>query len=122
MIDRKAVAALFATDLGWKLRTSKETLREFKFSILDAGSNYGDGLAGEQILLQGVVDCAIIEDDGITVMDFKTDLVTEETLPRLMERYAPQVQTYVKALRRIYGKPVKNAYLYFFGLNRFESV
>jgi ATP-dependent helicase/nuclease subunit A len=63
-----------------------------------------------------------VEPDGITVIDFKTDRVSEETLPQLLDRYAPQVQTYVQALERIYRKPVKEALLYFFGLGRFAKV
>ena len=122
MIDYGDIAELFSTELGQKLRCAKDVVREFKFSILDDGSHYGEGLEGEQVLLQGVVDCAIVEEDGITVIDFKTDSVTEETLPRLLERYTPQVRTYVQALERIYEKPVKEAYLYFFGLGRFVAV
>ena len=74
------------------------------------------------MLLQGVVDCALIEADGITIIDFKTDFVTEETLTDLVDRYRMQVQTYADALSRIYQKPVKESYLYFFRLNRFVSV
>ena len=122
MIDCDAIAELFSTELGQKLCRAKDVIREFKFSILDDGSHYGSGLAGEQVLLQGVVDCAIIEEDGITVIDFKTDKISEETLPQLLQRYAPQVNTYVRALERIYGKPVKKAYLYFFGIGRFVTV
>jgi len=122
MVNARAMLALFETDLGRKLRTAPEVIREFKFSVLEDGSLYGAGLEGEQVLLQGVVDCAILEEDGITVIDFKTDRVSEDTLPRLLERYAPQVQTYVHALERIYRKPVKAALLYFFGLERFVTV
>ena len=122
MVDCKAIAALFGTEIGMKLRSGISCIREFKFSILDEGSHYGDGLQEEQVLLQGVVDCAMMEDDGITVIDFKTDRVTTESLPVLMERYRPQVQTYVQALERIYRKPVKQAYLYFFGLNQFIAI
>ena len=122
MIDCSAIANLFETEIGQKLRSAENTIREFKFSILEDGSHYGSGLAGEQVLLQGVVDCAIIGEDGITVIDFKTDRVSEETLPQLLQRYAPQVNTYVRALERIYGKPVKEACLYFFGIGRFVAV
>ena len=40
----------------------------------------------------------------------------------LVDRYRMQVQTYADALSRIYQKPVKASYLYFFRLNRFVSV
>ena len=60
----------------------------------------------------------MIEDDGITIVDFKTDYVTEESLPEFVERYRPQVATYAQAMERIYQKPVESAYLYFFSLGR----
>jgi len=118
MVDCQALADFFFSELGGKLRGGVDYIREFKFSILDDGSNYGDGLEGEQVLLQGVVDCALLEEDGITILDFKTDYVTEETLPRLTERYRTQVRTYEHALTRVYGRKVKASCLYFFKLGR----
>ncbi len=122
MVNCGKIAAFFQSELGTKLRNGTPCIREFKFSILDNGSQYGDGLDGEQVLLQGVVDCGLLEEDGITVIDFKTDYVTEETLPRVVARYAPQVQTYGEALRRIYEQPIKAQYLYFFHIDRFIEV
>lgn len=121
-VDRDRIAAFFASPMGRKLRGSKTVLREFKFSILDAGVHYGDGLEDEKVLLQGVVDCAIVEDDGITVIDFKTDFVTEALLEEKVRHYRPQVMTYADALSRIFQKPVKAALLYFFRMNRFVKV
>ncbi len=122
LVDPGSVAAFFDSEIGRKLRGGAEHLREFKFSILDDGSHYGDGLEGEQVLLQGVVDCALLEADGITIVDFKTDKVTEDTLAAVSEGYSLQVKTYAEALTRIYGLPVKERYLYFFRLNRFVKV
>ena len=116
-LDRNAILEFFRTDLGRKLRTGKY-IREFKFSILEDADAYGEGLEGEQILLQGVVDCALVEKDGITVVDFKTDYVTEATLGEVLERYRVQVDTYSRALERIYEMPVKGTYLYFFHLKK----
>ncbi len=121
-VDVKRIWSFFASPLGQRLRTSENVLREFKFSILDDGSHYGDGLEGEKVLLQGVVDCAIVEDDGITVIDFKTDFVTETTLPEKVAYYRPQVMTYADALSRIYKKNVKSAQLYFFRMDRFVTL
>ncbi|MFR3326039.1 MAG: 3'-5' exonuclease [Oscillospiraceae bacterium] len=122
LADSGKIAAFFDTEIGRKLRTGRPCLREFKFSILDDGSHYGDGLEGEQVLLQGVVDCALLEKDGIVVLDFKTDHVTESTVAAAAERYRLQVQTYAEALSRIYEMPVKAKYLYFFQLGRFVEV
>lgn len=122
LVNCEKIARFFATDVGKKLRTGTPYLREFKFSILDDGSHYAEGLEGEQVLLQGVVDCALLEADGLTVVDFKTDYVTEETLPAVTERYRLQVHTYGEALRRIYEMPIKAQYLYFFRLDRFIEI
>jgi len=122
IVDCQAVLDLFRTELGQKMICSKDILREFKFSVLVDGSMYDANLNGEKILLQGVVDCALIEENGITVIDFKTDKVTAETLPAVIDRYTPQVSAYKEAISRIYQKPVTKAYLYFFSNGSFTAV
>ena len=97
-------------------------MREFKFSILDEGSRYDPQLKQERVLLQGVVDCAILEEDGITVLDFKTDYVTEQTLSDAVNRYTAQVSAYADALQRIYEMPIKKRYLYFFRMNYLAEI
>ena len=97
-------------------------MREFKFSILDPGGQYGEGLEGEKVLLQGVVDCAILEEDGITVLDFKTDYVTQKTIDDRAEYYRPQLEAYSDALSRIYEKPIKSRCIYFFCMDQFIRI
>ena len=121
-VDCDGILCFFSSELGEKLRRAPEVLREFKFSILEDGSFFGPDLEGEQILFQGVVDCALMEPDGITVIDFKTDYVTEETLPQKIEHYRPQVTAYASALERIFQKPIKTSVLYFFRMNRFVNI
>lgn len=122
LVDRKKITSFFASDLGRKLRCGEENLREFKFSLLDSGSRYGDGLEGEQVLLQGVVDCAILEKDGIIIIDYKTDHVTPDTIDAAAQRHRPQLETYADALSRIFEQKVKAKYLYFFQMDRFVEV
>ena len=122
LVDCEKIARFFESEIGRKLVSGTECLREFKFSILDSGSHYGEGLEGERVLLQGVVDCALLEPDGITVVDFKTDYVTPETVSAAAEHYAPQVQTYADALERIYEQKIKGKLLYFFTLDAFVEV
>ena len=86
--------------------------------MLDDGENYDPALKGEKILLQGVVDCALIEEDGITVIDFKTDRITDETIQEKVRHYRSQVLAYASAMERIYQKPVKEAVLYFLQIGR----
>ena len=68
------------------------------------------------------MDCALIEPDGITVVDFKTDFVTDETIMERAEHYSAQVRTYADALHRIYQQPIKEALLYFFHLGKFVPI
>ena len=121
-VDVGWIENFFKTEFGRQLRNGIPHIREFKFSILDAAEGYGDGLEEEQVLLQGVVDCAIVEDSGITVLDFKTDYVTEDTLEAVSGRYRSQVEAYARALSRIYQKRVQASYLYFFRLDRFVKM
>lgn len=115
-VSARQIFAFFCTPVGKKLCEGAKCLREFKFSILE------DVPEDEQVLLQGVVDCALLEPDGLTVVDFKTDFVTKETLMDRVARYRPQVQTYASALSRIYAQPVKYSYLYFFHMDALVEV
>ena len=122
MVDCSKIAALFATPVGKKLQASQKVLREYKFSVLEDAEKFYPDAHGEQILFQGVVDCTILDNDGITVLDFKTDYVTEETLENVSQKYRSQVISYADALSRIYKIPVKSAVLYFFALDKFVDV
>ena len=122
MVSREDIAAFFRSDLGLRLRSGAEHLREFKFSILDDGEKYDPPAPGEKVLLQGVVDCAIVDADGITIIDFKTDQVTEDTVDAVTEGYRLQVQAYAEAMHRIYDMPIKATKLWFFRLKRFVEV
>jgi ATP-dependent helicase/nuclease subunit A len=118
IVNCEKIARFFESPFGRQLRDGTPYIREFKFSILDEGENFDPSLKGEKILLQGVVDCALLEADGITVVDFKTDKVTESTLQERATQYRPQVLAYADALHRIYQKPIKQTLLYFFHLGK----
>lgn len=107
------IEALFRSALGQWLLSAPELTREFKFSILVDAGRFSPQTEGEKVMLQGVVDCFVCEEDGITLVDFKTDRVHED-LPYYAERYRPQLEAYGEALSRIYQKPIKRKLLYFF--------
>ena len=113
-VDSRSLLCFFHSEFGKRLSGAQQVLREFKFSILDDAANHGSGLEGEQVLLQGVVDCAIVESDGITVLDFKTDDIAEKKLDAAVDGYRHQVEVYARALQRIFQLPVKKKLLYFF--------
>ena len=114
LVDPQRILALFQSDLGKTIAASKQVLREFKFSVL-VDSGLGDG---DKILLQGVVDCAVIDEKGIRVIDFKSDRVTQDTLAEKTAEYKGQVDAYAQALTQIFSLPVTEKWLYFFNLNQ----
>jgi len=122
VVDVERISHFFHTELGCRIREGNEILREFKFSILEKADSYYCGVMEDQILLQGVIDCALIEDDGITIIDFKTDYITESNIKDKIAQYSIQVRTYAKALSRIYEMPVKAAYIYFFSSEEFVCI
>lgn len=118
LIDRNSLQMFYRSPLGQKVMNSCDVLREFKFSILVDGTDFDQNLSEEKILLQGVVDCAIVEPDGLTVIDFKTDSVTDENILSVAEGYRTQVNAYAAALSRIYDLPIKRAVLYFLRIGK----
>ncbi|MDO4973219.1 MAG: UvrD-helicase domain-containing protein [Eubacteriales bacterium] len=113
-VDADAIVKLFASPLGQRMRQAPAMRREFRFSLLcDASGIYGTA-AGEELLLQGVVDCYLEEEDGLTVIDYKTDrLKSRAEAQKRAELYRGQLGAYASALERITGRPVKACVLYF---------
>ena len=122
-VDPEKLLPFFTSEISSELlKNDGQILREFKFSVLVDAEKYIDGIRDEKILLQGVVDCALIKPEGIVIIDFKTDFVTEDTIPAIKDRYRMQVKAYCQALEQIYEKSVIASYLYLFHVGRFEMM
>lgn len=104
----------FRSPLGRRLLDAQDLVREFKFSVLEDGAILDPALAGEEILLQGVTDCALRELDGLTIVDFKTDRVRPGEERQRAEYYRGQLDAYSRALCKVFDCPVKERILYFF--------
>lgn len=116
-VQQEEVLTFFLSELGRWLLRQERVKREFKFSLLVDAGLYDVEAAGEEILMQGVVDCFVLEDDGITILDFKTDHVNGSCQVKA-EGYRMQMEAYADALSGIYGLPVKKCLLYFFAANQ----
>ena len=117
-VQPEKILTLFRSELGKRMLTARDLVREFKFSMLWEASDYYPDVPEEKVLLQGVVDAAIVEEDGICVIDFKTDRVNESTVHERTAYYRGQLTAYQKALARMFDRPVKEMYLYFLSLGR----
>jgi len=123
VVQPENIIQFFDTELGQLMLDSKLVKREVPFSLaIPATEMYQDPtLTDESILIQGVIDCMIEENDHIILLDYKTDGIYdrfkggfEEAKPVLEKRYKTQLDFYERALQDILQKPVKGKYLYFF--------
>ena len=105
------LAAFCQSDIGRRMAESPELHREYPFTVLLAG---GDPLpeteTGEQILIQGVIDCLFREDDAWILVDYKSDRL--ETADAFRSRYAVQLVLYKRAVEQITHRPVEETYIY----------
>ena len=120
LIHKEQLETFLSSDLGEcfkKAYLEKRLFREKHFMrALDYQSLFPDGRAEEDVLLQGIIDAFIVEDDGIILVDYKTDRVKNEE--ELRERYQKQIMLYSNALEAILGKKVKRRVLYSFSLGK----
>lgn len=76
----------------------------------------------EMVVVQGVIDlCAELE-DGLWLLDYKTDRIRPGEEHMLLDRYQKQMLYYKTALEMITGKTVKCCQIYSFALQAFVTV
>ena len=112
------IEGFFKTSLGERMLSSKNVKREVPFHIkLSSREIYKDlpeEYENEFIQVQGIIDCFFEEEDGLVLIDYKTDYVQEGKVEEIKERYKVQIELYSKALENITGKKVKEKYIYLF--------
>ncbi|HZG84702.1 helicase-exonuclease AddAB subunit AddA [Paenibacillus sp.] len=124
-IDVDAVARFAHSEPGQRLMRAGRSHRELPFSVgLPASVVYGEAPHGvpldeatarETVLVQGIIDCLFEDEQGLAMIDYKTDAVYDEArLAELVAQYRLQLAVYAKAAETALGRPVPDRYLYFF--------
>ncbi|WP_077617218.1 helicase-exonuclease AddAB subunit AddA [Bacillus sinesaloumensis] len=123
VIDVAGILGFFESKIAKRLLVAENVRREVPFSVaIPASESYADWSDEQQenVLIQGVIDCIFEDDNGIVLIDYKTDTISgkyksfEEARPVLEERYRVQLELYSKAIEHIWRKPLTGKYLYFF--------
>lgn len=83
---------------------------------VEAKSIYSEVDSEEWVLVQGIIDVYFEEEDGLVLLDYKTDKVFRAQ--DLVERYHAQLDYYAQALERLTGKTVKEKIIYSFALEQ----
>ena len=95
------ISRFFDSDIGKRMLASEEVHREWDFNLF---------LSERQMMLQGMIDCAFMENGKWVLLDYKTDRIDSEA--DFVEEYRPQLAWYRTALEQLTGKPVKESWLY----------
>lgn len=117
-IDRKAIELFFESEIFQRILTSPVFKREMRFlteipaTILD--KTLDSSFEDEKIIIQGAIDACIVEDDGIIILDFKTDRIGEPS--DLANAYGNQLSIYALAAEKIFNKTIKEKLIYSFHL------
>jgi len=125
------LAAFWRSNLGERIRPQKNALRrELRFTARLAASEIAElvggpvapELANEFVIVQGVVDLAVVLPKEIWLVDFKTDAAKFDELRDKTRFYEPQLKLYARALSEIYRRPVSETWLYFLKVGKAVEV
>lgn len=117
------IKKFFESDLGIRIlkahKDGRTVYRELPFFTeipsTRVNKELGEELYGnEKLRLQGVIDCFFEEEDGIVLLDYKTDYVGEGGSEEILKKYEIQIELYSDTLEKITGNKVKEKYLYLF--------
>lgn len=115
-VDTAAVFGFFESDIGKRLKKAEWFEREYDFYMLippEEAEPRLDTTGAEDVILQGIADCFFYTDDGIVLIDYKTDRVSKSGAALRSEAYRVQMEYYARGLSAIFNLPVKERYLYF---------
>ena len=115
-LDRRRLNSFFLSDFSKRMFKSDNIYREIKVSTFIKASDIYDVKFDNDILVQGIADCVFEEKGELVLVDYKTDRVKNEN--ELLERYKKQIAFYSKAIEKTLKKPVKEAVLYSFYLEK----
>ena len=111
VIDFSKIDAFLSSPIGKRMKNAKKLYREEPFVIYADSSCLGEGApAGEKICVQGVIDCFFEEDNGISLVDYKTDVYNSPS--EILPRYEKQLSFYETALRKKFKDKNIKKYLY----------
>ncbi|PWM47059.1 MAG: helicase-exonuclease AddAB subunit AddA [Clostridiales bacterium] len=116
VVDDQAIEYFANSDLYKTVLNSNKILKEHEFIVGIDASEYDKSVkTDKKILLQGAIDLLCEYDDGFIIIDYKTDNKSEEELLNL---YSKQLYYYKYAVEKLYGKKVKNIYIWSLKLSK----
>ena len=115
-LDRKKLSAFFNGTFAERMFGSAHIYREIKVSSFVPVNEIEKTDYTDEVLIQGIADCVFEENGELVLVDYKTDRADSEE--ELIDKYKNQIAFYKKAVAKTLMKPVKEAVLYSFSLNK----
>jgi ATP-dependent helicase/nuclease subunit A len=122
-LDLTALARYWQSALGREIvKHRAQVRRELPFTARFSPAEIAHGaggapsaadIAGEFVIVQGVIDLAVFLPGEIWLLDFKTDHFAPDELDAKVAEYRLQLDLYARALARIYRLPVTRRWLHF---------
>ena len=120
-VRQRKIENFLQSPLAWRMWLAQRRgslYREQPFVLgIDARRLKSDFPETETVLIQGIIDVFFEEEDGIVLLDYKTDAIS--SMKELWNRYETQLDYYQEAVRKLSGKPVKERILYSFHLETY---
>ena len=120
-VREEKILRFLSSELGRRMyRAHREggLFREQPFVIGIGADRLGQGFPeAETVLIQGIIDVFFVEEDGVVLLDYKTDSV--RSMAELWNRYEAQMNYYQEALQKLMCRPVKERILYSFSLEKY---
>lgn len=114
------IALFLQSSLGKRLKKADKVYREEAFTTILNASSVIPSAPDSPILCQGIIDCYFFEGDKITLIDFKTDRVTD--VEAIKNRYRTQMDTYESVLQKKYFSKIYEKFIYLFDINGIISM
>lgn len=118
-IDPAVIWNFLSSPLGKRMARAQSEGRihkEQQFMIGIPAKDMGYGNSEELVLIQGIIDAYLEEEEGLVLIDYKTDRVPREDpeagARMLAERYRVQLDYYERALTQLTRKKVKERIIY----------
>ena len=119
IIDSRQILLFFESPIGRRMLSAPKVYREISFNFVkkacEISQEWKD--CNEDLLIQGIIDCYFEEENGLILVDYKTDSLFWGGRREMIEQYRTQIKLYKEALEMITNKKVQEAYLYLFSTN-----
>lgn len=127
LLDLKKLISFLDSDLAVDMKKANQNQKlkkEQPFVMGDTPKNlladlypdqeYPDDEKAPMVLIQGIIDAFYINDDGIVLVDYKTDRVSSGE--ELILKYREQMDLYQRAIEKSFHQKVVKRVLYSFSL------